>query len=309
MKNFYHTILFSFFILISYNSYGQENDTLLFSQELNPEMATGSSVASDGEGYYSADDFMLEESKSISSFTFNGYQFQNNLEDIYTGAVLYIYEDEGGVPNGIPGKSGTPYYSLDLERSDANLEMIIKGEFDYDFKVKTPNLEVMANTTYWVVFAIKIDFETKLEPFEMWNWYNSTTFNFNDAASIDPDNFFGSGLTYWLSISAMTGGMFGDDVKGLAFSIYGEDENMSTNNSLSESEVKLYPIPVQNELNISSPQNSTVNEVRIFDLSGRLILSNKNKSQIDVSKLSSGSYFIEIIFSNKNSTKRKFIKL
>lgn len=308
MKNFYPTILIVFFSLLMVNSYGQE-DTPLFSQERNPEMGTGSSVALDGEGYFSADDIIFEENTTISSFTFRGYQFQNNLEDIYTGAVLYIYEDNDGVPNGIPGKSGTPYYSLDLDASDSELEMIMGDEFDYDFNIQTPNLTLEGNTTYWVVFAIKIDFETKLELFEMWNWYNSTTFNFNDAVNIDPDDFFGSGLTFWMSISEMTGGMFGDDVKGLAFYVYGEEETVNTEEYAFDNQIQVYPIPAHNEINISGPQNSTIKEVKIYDLAGRLVLSDISHSTLDISTLTSGAYMVEILFSTNHISKRKIIKL
>lgn len=311
MKNNYlHILCFTVFSLFIYNTYGQESDSLLFSQEPNNEIGAGSSVAaSDGEGYYSADDIKLDVDATISSIIFSGYQFENNLEDTYTGAVLYIYEDDNGIPDGIPEKSGTPYYTLNLDKTDPLLELTPGDVYSYDFTVQTSDLTLEGGKIYWLVFAVKIDFAEKLNPNEMWTWYNSTTFDFSDAASIDPDDFFGSGLTYWLSIYDMTGGMFGDDVRGLSFSIYGEEEVMSTEQSIFENQIGVFPNPTINKINITSPQNSMVEQINVYDLAGRLVKVDKYKSTIDITNLSSGSYFVEIKFTNGHKSTKKFLKI
>lgn len=310
MKNKYFPIVcLTMFTLFFSSAFAQQGETLLFSQDTNPQMGIGSSVAAeDGQGYYAADDFMLDEDATISKMIFPGYQFRENLEETYTGAVLYIYEDEDGVPNGIPEKSGTPLYSLNLDKTDPELDIFFGGNYEYEFTVRTPDLSLEAGKIYWVVFAVTIDFSSKLDAEEMWTWYNSTNFNYSDAVNIDPDNFFNSGLTYWLSISDMTGGIFGDDVKGLSFFVYGDDI-MGINGEKFENQIRIFPNPTSDVLNISVPQSSKVEEIRVYDLSGRLVSIYTNLSKVDVSDLNSGSYLVELKFTNGHKSMQKFIKM
>ncbi len=308
-KNYLKIVCLSVFTLFFSNVFGQQGDPLVFSQDTNPQTGIGSSVAAaDGQGYYAADDFMLDADANISKIIFPGYQFQENLEAIYTGAVLYIYEDEGGVPNGIPEKTGTPVYSLNLDKGDPNLEIFFGGIFNYEFTVQTPGLFLEGEKIYWVVFAPKINFTQKLDPEQMWTWYNSTNFDYGDAANIDPDDFFGSGLTYWLSINDMTGGVFGDEVKGLSFFLYGDDE-LGIDQVSFENQIRVFPNPTINKLNIRTPLNSAVKNIRVYDLSGRLVSVYSNDSTMDVSHFNSGSYLMEIDFTNGHKSVQKFMKM
>lgn len=308
-KNYFPIVCFTVFSLFLSSAFAQQSEPLLFSQDTNPLSGIGSSVAAeDGQGYYAADDFMLDEDATISKIIFPGYQFQQNLEEIYTGAVLYIYEDDNGIPNGIPGKSGTPVYFLELDKGNQQLEISTGGDFEYEFTVKTPDLALEANKMYWVVFAPKIDFTEKLDNEQMWTWYNSTNFGYGEAVNIDPDDFFGSGLTYWISITTMTGGVFGDELKGLSFFIYGEDDLRIETNSF-ENQIRVFPNPTANILNISTPQNSKVKDVKVYDLSGRLVSIYTDISTIDVTNLNSGSYLLEVNFTNAHKSIQKFMKM
>ncbi|NGX83278.1 T9SS type A sorting domain-containing protein [Aequorivita sp. KMM 9714] len=308
-KNYFALICLSFFSICGFNTYAQESNSLLYSQEINSQMGSGSSVASiDGEGYYSGEDVVLDSDANISSITFPGYQFANNLENTYTGAVLYIYENNEGIPNGIPEKSGTPYYSLDLDKTNPLLAMTSGGDYLYEFSVETPDLFLEGGKTYWMVFAVKIDFAEKLDHPEMWNWFNSTTFHFNDAMNIDPDDFFGSGLTYWLSIYDMTGGAFGDDVRGLSFFLYGEEVIMGMEENNFENQIKVFPNPTAHELNMTTPQNLAIDQINIYDVTGRLVQTEYGQSTIDVSNLNDGYFLVEINFLDGVKITKKFIK-
>ena len=67
-----------------------------------------------------------------------------------------------------------------------------------------------------------------------------------------------------------------------------------------------YPNPAKNNLNIQNAENSSV---KVFDLLGRVVLLENNISlnqQIDVSKLTTGTYLIKIINGNQVKTD-KFI--
>jgi hypothetical protein len=78
-----------------------------------------------------------------------------------------------------------------------------------------------------------------------------------------------------------------------------------------ENQVKIYPNPSSNVLNILLPNEKWVKGIRIVSLSGdnyvNIINSNILSRKIDISHLKDGMYFIEIQFENQ-TYKSKFIK-
>ena len=76
-----------------------------------------------------------------------------------------------------------------------------------------------------------------------------------------------------------------------------------------EANVTIYPNPTIDQCTIRL-ENSIMDEVRVFDLSGKMVRSMKVNDQevkIDMSQLSSGTYFIRIL-SDKNVTTHKIMK-
>lgn len=69
----------------------------------------------------------------------------------------------------------------------------------------------------------------------------------------------------------------------------------------------LYPNPVFNELNINTENGLELNEVSIFDLTGRKVKSFKNEKTLNVSDLASGTYIINVK-TNEGTGTSKFIK-
>lgn len=69
----------------------------------------------------------------------------------------------------------------------------------------------------------------------------------------------------------------------------------------------LYPNPVNNVLNIASKNGLNVNEVRITDLSGKVVKTQKDVSSINVSDLATGTYIIDVT-TNEGRATSKFIK-
>ena len=77
-------------------------------------------------------------------------------------------------------------------------------------------------------------------------------------------------------------------------------------NEVHETQFQVYPNPVQSILYFTGKEQ--INEVRIYDISGNLILSSSHTlNQIEVSELSVGVYFIQIQTQNGISV-NKFIK-
>ena len=69
----------------------------------------------------------------------------------------------------------------------------------------------------------------------------------------------------------------------------------------------LYPNPTSDVLNISSKNGLEIKEIKITDLSGRIVRTLNNVSTINVSDLSAGTYLIDIT-TNEGKASSKFIK-
>lgn len=83
---------------------------------------------------------------------------------------------------------------------------------------------------------------------------------------------------------------------------------MNAEDVYGKSDVKIFPNPIKNTINIESKEDITKNE--IYSLEGKLIpnINQVNYNKIDVSKLSKGNYILKIHLRNGTSVTRKFIK-
>ena len=84
------------------------------------------------------------------------------------------------------------------------------------------------------------------------------------------------------------------------------DEVASTGNFTS-STFSVYPNPVKDVLNISNSMNAEINTVIVTDINGRTVKQFGSVSQINVSDLNAGVYFVNIN-SNEGSTTKKIVK-
>ncbi|KAA5538217.1 T9SS type A sorting domain-containing protein [Paenimyroides baculatum] len=69
----------------------------------------------------------------------------------------------------------------------------------------------------------------------------------------------------------------------------------------------LYPNPTSDVLNISSKSGLEMKEIKITDLSGRIVKTLNNATTINVSDLSAGTYLIDIT-TNEGKVSSKFVK-
>lgn len=137
--------------------------------------------------------------------------------------------------------------------------------------------------------------------------------------------YYGTGAYFWTNESYIGSNSYAyavsfqcsqfNDVPALG-TIYGWDNkyygrsirlvrNVSlSTNQFDKSDIKVYPNPVQNKLNIESQE--IINDIEIFDLLGKKILESKSKT-IDVSGLQSGIYLLKIN-TNQGSSTQKIIK-
>jgi hypothetical protein len=80
------------------------------------------------------------------------------------------------------------------------------------------------------------------------------------------------------------------------------------NASFSENDIKVYPNPATNSLNVIST-NVEIESYEIYDVQGRMINSNlfSSSNQVDISQLQSGMYLIKLI-SQYGQTVKRFVK-
>ena len=76
--------------------------------------------------------------------------------------------------------------------------------------------------------------------------------------------------------------------------------------------LRVYPNPVNGQLNIETDASWTPSELRIYDMTGRLLISESWKGElvqrIDLNKLVTGVYLLEVNDENGNSSVRKVSK-
>jgi len=87
------------------------------------------------------------------------------------------------------------------------------------------------------------------------------------------------------------------------------DSNLSTNTlEVPKPYISLYPNPVNSTLTVKTTQNYIIDNITLFDISGRVILvkkgTNSVSEKINLSSLSNGSYFIKISTDSGEVTKK-----
>ena len=92
-----------------------------------------------------------------------------------------------------------------------------------------------------------------------------------------------------------------------------EDSTTTVTTFEQKTDLVIFPVPTQHELNIILPDHITeITDLNIIDLYGNIILSNfqnqVNPINLDVSKLAPGIYWVKINFKDR-TLRQKFIKI
>ncbi|MCD4796422.1 MAG: T9SS type A sorting domain-containing protein, partial [Candidatus Cloacimonetes bacterium] len=83
-------------------------------------------------------------------------------------------------------------------------------------------------------------------------------------------------------------------------------EGTEINNPVESPAFNLYPNPVHNEINIDIPEE--IENIIIYDITGKIVLNNVTGKTIDISDFVEGTYFIKITVSDKVRI-QKFVKV
>ncbi|MFD0862244.1 polysaccharide lyase [Sungkyunkwania multivorans] len=168
----------------------------------------------------------------------------------------------------------------------------------YKFAFNTNN----GSPNWYVDFSDTMDFQLK---------------NTNPEITLNNTGFNGLDGSYWV---ARDGANFVWVSKDRDFSLYFSNSSAAPNcsgrtsiiSANDDSHLIIYPNPVKDVLLVSG-LSSTISEMHIYDLRGKEVLQTKrnatqSKESIDVQGLEAGLYFINIITTENNILKSKFIK-
>lgn len=90
---------------------------------------------------------------------------------------------------------------------------------------------------------------------------------------------------------------------------YGQAEDVTTTDAVKSSSFKLYPNPAVNGIVYLTQTNNSNKEITIYDLFGELVLKDRITSNtIDISRLVSGVYMLQVIEGNKTMTRKLVVK-
>lgn len=128
-----------------------------------------------------------------------------------------------------------------------------------------------------------------------------TTYNYYDDST--------SELVLRSSTITVSVPFVGDNTSSVLESYIGNTLSTSSSMLADLNQVKIYPNPATNKLYIEDAYKNTIQHINITDVSGRTIYSsNTNTSQIDISQLVNGAYFLTLKLSDGRQATKQFIK-
>jgi hypothetical protein len=256
--------------------------------------------------------------KNLLRFFFCGLILNSSVYPILTGQIILISEDFSGFTTGTHSTPSTSDVSSSLD-----LKMHTAGWTG--FKIYSAGGEIKSGTeaiTGWIEspsmdlsgnggrFEVKVDIcrwpgdattVRILHNGEIMGTLITPTDNFETILLSGE----GGTINSKIRIQAVTKRFFLDNffviTEGIPTNIPGLPE--------SRTNIKIYPVPVNNILHLSSIQGIT--RIEIYNISGRLLrvlnMNRIDETQIDVESLNEGVYFIHFISGNYREV-RTFIK-
>jgi hypothetical protein len=77
-------------------------------------------------------------------------------------------------------------------------------------------------------------------------------------------------------------------------------------NQITSNNFNVYPNPVTDKLTISTDEKISI--IKLYDLTGKLLIENNNSKTLDVNTLQNGVYFVSVTFLNGNISTKKVVK-
>lgn len=288
-------------------SIGSENmaPSELFKQTGNGQNGYGvANLTNFGSAIAVADDFQIAKSSKITKIT--GYGFSTNavnITTITTSLIVYIYEDNAGVPKQTPDN---PFMTIKMAKGSTGVTYVKSGTtvdivLDLAAAGKTINLE--GGKRYWISILPET---TDANGSNRWAWFKATDQKYPGKSSlIDTGDLFGGGYTEWTDLDDILTTPWGNF--GMAFAIEGED-NLGVSQVLADNVVSIFPNPVSDIVNVKTLPSIKVKSIQIVDLTGKVVSKNVNKKTINISSLPKGVYMVNVEDTSGKVYSQKVIK-
>lgn len=245
-------------------------------------------------GIYATDDLSLDNETRLDSVKVSGTQILGTLETVLLGFNVYIYNDVNNLPDGDPSISSAGLYEILNVTSDSGfltIETSPTNASDYEVTIDLAGAngsEInLPAGTYWISVFPTLDL-TENDGLLRWTWYQSfAPALLSQAKMIDPTGATGLGIENWTNITTV-----GLPMESVAFTLYGEEILSVTD--FSNSQVSVYPNPVNNIINLSAEKN--IEKVEIFNMLGQRVFDkvlNTTQGSINVEFLSQGAYLMK----------------
>jgi len=290
--------IYSLFIFLLFLQFRAQS--VIFSQphigDYGPAFAAYTTTNGDLIG--PASSFIITQTSTITKINIFGHQSQLNLNSLSNGFILYIYNDNNGVPAGQPVlQTGNPVAAINVTNSTQGYTLVNTSGYNYVYSIDIPALAgsvtLQANTKYWLFFVAKlntssIDITSPLK----FNWWGG------------PD-----GTPGYMRISNLTGAPGYPTwtiypYNGCAFSI--EGSTLGTDEVVFDStNIKVYPNPTSDYIHIDTKDK--IRQAFLYDMSGKKISVALNNDSIDLRELPTGSYFLTLE-TERGTVVKKIIK-
>ncbi len=274
-----------------------------------PDNLTNSIIATqgnDGTGVYCADQFELTGDTAIGAIQIFGTNSGGtDLGAVLLGLNIFIYADESGLPAGDPTLPGTGIVELaDIDLANVIVNEDGAGNSNFTVNVTSANggTEItLPAGTYWLAAFPSVDNAPAGTP-GRWNWGLSDALPAVEPVLIDPFDLFGAGILTWSNIA----GLIGDTATGMAWTLF-DGEILSVGDNTIEG-LRVGPNPTSDILNITTNGSVRVSEVSLYDITGKLIMTQEEGGILDISRMNTGVYFAEISADNGSTQTVKVIK-
>ena len=267
---------------------------------------TGGSASECDNGQLSgvATPFIINQQAIVTKVQIVGIQFFNNDLLLYSkGLKLKIYTDNNGLPSGNPLNStgDNPIVSIDIDTNSPAYSLteepfVPMNKYIYTVDLAAINVQplLQPNTKYWLYFVAKFDFtEPLLNSLKAFYWLRSAPNALMEAKTVR--NLPGSNYPTWASFDVGT-------VGGMVYTVEGIS-SLGVNEVLYDSTgITVYPNPTSDFVYIKS--GVPVDEVMLYDTTGKSLPIVYKDHKIDIQHLVSGVYFLKLKAGSQTFTKK-----
>lgn len=116
---------------------------------------------------------------------------------------------------------------------------------------------------------------------------------------------FSGGNTDGFSYSKFTNTLYsykGGSTDGFSVEVFLNSGTLSVDEENLYNNFTIYPNPTQKTIYLNLPKNFTQYTVRVYNITGKVVLECENKTQLSLANLSTGIYFIKILDTVLNKT-------